>query len=195
MKSRSRHKPTQNSSALQCRLHKQEARCQKTHSCSPSSVWASSHLECIVAAGMAGEMTYNQMMLWRRLSSLFTRADLPSSALASPWFLPILLPRRCLQRWPLLCSVLVRKMQRRKTINGPEAACLQLWRCESEEMGFTGMNSARRVRLRMQSNEMWGNFFCSSLQVFGILIVSMLEQLSLTVWACVPLWIGAISVY
>lgn len=84
MKSRSRHKPTQNSSALQCRLHKQEARCQKTHSCSPSSVWASSHLECIVAAGMAGETTYNQMMLWRRLSSLFTRADLPSSVLASP---------------------------------------------------------------------------------------------------------------
>lgn len=82
--SRSRHKPTQNSSALRCRLHKQEAGCQKTHSCSSSNVRVSSHLECIVAAGTAGEATYDQMMLCRRLSSLFTRADLPSSLLPSP---------------------------------------------------------------------------------------------------------------
>lgn len=90
----------------------------------------------------------------------------PPSALASPRFLPILLPRRCLQRWSLLCSVLVRKMQRRKTTNGPEAACLRLWRCESEEMGFTGKNSARRVRLRMQSNKMLGEIFVLQLVSF-----------------------------
>ena len=62
---------------------------------------------------------------------------------------------------PLISSLLrsCAKDVMTETINGPEAACLQPWRCESEEMGFTGMNSARRVRLRMQSNKMWGIFF------------------------------------
>lgn len=108
--SRSRHKPTQNSSALRCRLHKQEAWCQKTHSCSPSNVGLSSHLECIVAEGTTGEATYDYVMLCRRLSSLFTRVDLPSSLLSSPVF-PILLLHWCLHSRSPLCSVLVQKMQ------------------------------------------------------------------------------------
>lgn len=109
---RSRHKPTQNSSALRCRLHKQATWCQKTHSCFPSNVRVSSHLECIVAEGTAGEATYDQMMLCRRLSSLLTRADLPSSLLPSP-LLPILLLHWCLYSRSPLCSVLVQKMQQR----------------------------------------------------------------------------------
>lgn len=161
MKSRSRHKPTQNSSALQCRLHKQEARCQKTHSCSPSSVWVSSHLEHIVAE-MAGETTYDHMKLCRRLSNSFTQADLPSSRLPSavpPYSSSSLV--FILQISSLRCACPTTDAKKKK--NRPEAKCLQLWWCECEQMGLTGVNLARRVRPRIQTNKMWGKNFCSSL--------------------------------
>ena len=159
MKSRSRHKPTQNCSALHCRLHKQEALCQKTHSCSPSSVC--SHLEHIVAAEMAGETTYTHMMLRRRLSSLFTRADLPSSLLPFPRFLPNILHFFFTGVYTpdLLFALFLSERCGDGRKNGPRAKSLQLWWCECEEMGFTGMNLVSRVRLRVQTNKMRGKIF------------------------------------
>lgn len=126
MKSRSRHKPTQDSSALQRRLHKQEAWCQKTHSCSPSSVWARSHLECIVAEEMAGETTYDHMMLCRRLSSPLTRADLPSLPLPSPGP-PYSSSIAAVYPPDLLFAPLLSERCDGGCKNGPGAKCLATW--------------------------------------------------------------------
>lgn len=101
---------------------------------------------------MAGETTYDHMMLCRGLSSLFTQADLPSSLLpstgSSPYFFftSVYTPD----------LLFVQKDATTDAKNGPDVECLQLWRCECEEMGFTGMNLARGVRLRVQTNKMWG---------------------------------------
>lgn len=133
-------------------------------SCSSSTVRVSSHLECIVAEEMAGEATYNHMMLCRRLSSLFTRVDLPFIAASFPCPPHSSSLVFILQIPSLLCTC--PKDANNGSKNGPEAKCLQLWRCECEEMCLTGMNSARKVRLRVQTNKMQGEIFrifCSSL--------------------------------
>lgn len=118
----------------------------KKHSCSPSSVWVSSHLECIVTGEMVTGTTYDQTFKSVRPSwPLFTAASFPGH---SQFFFPSVYTPNV-----LFVLLLSRRCDGGCKTKRLEAESLQLLTHECEEMGFTGLNLALKDRLRGLTNK------------------------------------------
>lgn len=97
----------------------------------------------------------------RRLTTIWCYVvdfQVPSPELTSPHrrFLPPVLPILLLH-WHLhsqVCSLLC-SWPKDATTQATVGLTRYVWRCECEEMGLTGMNWAREIRLRAQTNKLW----------------------------------------